>query len=195
MCVSVCMYVWWRRKVHLNVSHLFPLFTCRALHQSRGMNCSLLTNHPKLIAALALLFKITLHFDCFIIAFSKSTVWWIMNVIYLFLHYFVSRTRNVGSNMFLPSDYFFRVSEIIALERAVSVAPVAGRNLIRPHRKCAFHLLFLQVASVQLVIDTSSLTENTWGLNQHFPPVILFPLFWYNIIVDLTSCIFLQLSN
>lgn len=40
------------------------------------------------------------------------------------------------------------VSEIIGLERVLSVAPVAGRNLIRPHRKCAFHLLFLQVASL-----------------------------------------------
>lgn len=68
------------------------------------------------------------------------------------------------------------------------------RNLIRSHRKCAFHLPFLQVASVRLVTDTSFLADNTWGLNQHFPPVKLFPLFCINITVDLTPQIYLQLS-
>lgn len=76
------------------------------------------------------------------------------------------------------------VSEIIGLERLMSIQLMAGKNLIRPHRKCAFHLLFLQVASVWFVIDTSSLAVNTWGLNHHFLSVKLFPLFCGNIIVN-----------
>ena len=99
----------------------------------------------------------------------------------------MSRTRDGDSKLLISCQTFsVIVSEIISLERAVSVAPVAGRNLIRPHRKYAFHLVFLQVASLQLVTDTSFLTENTWGLNQHFPPVRLFPLFQKHIIVELT---------
>lgn len=58
--------------MHLNDSHLFPLFTCRALHQSTSTRCSLLTNHPKLIAALAVAFKMTRQFDNFVAAFSEK---------------------------------------------------------------------------------------------------------------------------
>lgn len=57
--------------------------------------------------------------------------------------------------------FVFTVSEIIGLQRALSVPLVAGNYLIRPHRKCAFHLLFPQIASVRLVSDTSFLAENT----------------------------------
>lgn len=67
-------------------------------------------------------------------------------------------------------------------------------SLIRSHRKCAFHLPFLQVASVRLVSDTSFLADNTRGLNQHFPPVKTVPLFRANIIVNLSTCVYLQPS-
>lgn len=67
-------------------------------------------------------------------------------------------------------------------------------SLIRSRRKCAFHLPFLQVASVRLVSDTSFLADNTRGLNQHFPPVKTVPLFRANIIVNLSTCVYLQPS-
>lgn len=108
----------------------------------------------------------------------------------------MSRTRNGDYNLLISNHIFLHlnVSEIIGLERLMSIQLMAGKNLIRPHRKCAFHLLFLQVASVWFVIDTSSLAVNTWGLNHHFLSVKLFPLFCGNIFVELTSCTYLQLS-
>ena len=163
------------------------------------MKSSLLTNHPKLIAALALLFKMIPRFDCFIIARSKSSVWWIMKFYIFILTLFCDvkdKERRVQYVYLLQDSCCVCVWNNRVRDRCVCTTGGYRHTgtWLGPHRKCAFHLLFLQVASVQLVIDTSFLADNTWGLNQHFPPVKLFPLFCDNVIVGLTPRTYLLLS-
>lgn len=96
----------------------------------------------------------------------------------------------VLSPIFVAFFYYYLFIYIFPPHCVVSVAPVADSNLIRPYRKCAFHLpYFCRLHQCSLSPTRPCSLETHRGLKQHFTTVKLFPLFCTNIIVSLTSCI------
>lgn len=178
-CVSVFV-----RKAALD--HLFPLFTCRAWI-ARYWQIT-----QKLIAALELLLKRLL---APVASSSLSHKAQVMN--YKLSSFCRGQGRGLSTAACLSSFRLCTNTSVTGYNRvrvrALSWAPMAGGNLIMPHRKCAFHLLFLRVASGWLVIETSFRAENTSGINKKKKSPI-FPVIAFVFVVVLKSRVRIRLS-